>query len=479
MLRKVESVLPELRLLTLTGNPLDNRAHDYFVPQLETRGVDSTLAAATIASSIQPTSVDVEVTPNAAPVITPVAQQPAASAVAFDGITRIEIPASSSLTMTASSTVEVRFMFDTTDRGWTTLLHKSTGDAGSQRGYSLWVNQSDGQLFLSTADASGDQYWYLPAGTVKAGTWYEFASVMDRLTGTVHAYLNGVEILSATIRNAPAVGGGNSLYMGNTTSGGLGFHGVIEDVAVWNVARTLGQVDADFAAGVDNDAAALAGHWQFEEAAGKVAIDSSKNHNNGVIRTFVRLDGVNDYIVSPNLTSFFTTDTVTLELSFNAQGAGVIVNETGQSAIDTGWRDSQIEVLSNGEVRARVWNLPSISLGFVSFNSWHHVALRYDAALGRMDGFLDGVKAGSSNSEISGDVAASTATNQEPRSGGVGYGQHRCHIRRPGPGLVPDYALCRGYLSIRTARFCFRQWHVRRSVPAVVQQQQRARGARR
>ncbi|MGH3554274.1 MAG: LamG-like jellyroll fold domain-containing protein, partial [Mycobacterium sp.] len=45
MLRKVDPVLPALRLITLTGNPLDNRAHDDFIPQLEGRTVDTDLLA--------------------------------------------------------------------------------------------------------------------------------------------------------------------------------------------------------------------------------------------------------------------------------------------------------------------------------------------------------------------------------------------------------------------------------------------------
>ena len=37
LLRRVDTVLPSLRVLNLEGNPLDNRAHEYFIPQLEAR----------------------------------------------------------------------------------------------------------------------------------------------------------------------------------------------------------------------------------------------------------------------------------------------------------------------------------------------------------------------------------------------------------------------------------------------------------
>src|SRR5439155_16810959 len=39
----------------------------------------------------------------------------------------------------------------------------------------------------------------------------------------------------------------------------------------------------------------------------------------------------------------------------------------------------------------RVWALPILSLGHVSFNEWHHLALRYDKTRSQLDGLLDGV----------------------------------------------------------------------------------------
>jgi hypothetical protein len=105
----------------------------------------------------------------------------------------------------------------------------------------------------------------------------------------------------------------------------------------------------------------------------------------------VQLSGAG-YVITPNLESFFPTSTVTLELWFNATGPGVIVDELGQNVINAGFNDSQLEILSTGEVRARVWDLPSVSLGVATFNTWHYVALRYEGSSATLDGFLDGVK---------------------------------------------------------------------------------------
>ncbi|MCL5097942.1 MAG: PA14 domain-containing protein, partial [Candidatus Omnitrophica bacterium] len=103
------------------------------------------------------------------------------------------------------------------------------------------------------------------------------------------------------------------------------------------------------------------------------------------------LDGRNDYILTPNLRSAFPNETVTIELWFLANAAGIIVDERALANLST-WYDSQIEILSNGEVRVRVWQSPLLIFGSVAFGTWNHVVLRYDRTAKVLDGFLNGVE---------------------------------------------------------------------------------------
>jgi hypothetical protein len=107
----------------------------------------------------------------------------------------------------------------------------------------------------------------------------------------------------------------------------------------------------------------------------------------------LRLDGTNDFILTPDLTSSFTDETVTIELWFNSAGPGILVDERGQPPSTGGWQDSQMVILPTTELVVRVWNLPRVSLGTVGFGTWHHAVLRYDQAAQTLDGFLDGVEA--------------------------------------------------------------------------------------
>ena len=110
----------------------------------------------------------------------------------------------------------------------------------------------------------------------------------------------------------------------------------------------------------------------------------------------LQFNGTGGYAITPNLASQFPTTSVTLQLWFKPTGAGVLVSEVGSPLANSPlWHDSQLEVLSNGQVMARVWSMTPVSLGTVTLGSgaiWHSVTLRYNSSTQTLDGFLDGVK---------------------------------------------------------------------------------------
>ncbi len=160
----------------------------------------------------------------------------------------------------------------------------------------------------------------------------------------------------------------------------------------------------------------LVGEWRLNDSVGNSAVDSSGYGNDGnwngtgvhwttdgMYDGAALFNGTDDYIITPNIVDQFPDETVTIGVWFKASGEGVIVSELGQALINSGWHDSQIEILSSGEVKVRVWNLSSVSLGIVDFGIWHYAVLRYDKKTQSLDGFLDGVR---SSSHINGDRSA-------------------------------------------------------------------------
>ncbi|MCX7891791.1 MAG: Ig-like domain-containing protein [Burkholderiales bacterium] len=502
MLRKVDPVLPNLRFLSLTGNPLDNRAHEAFVPLLEGRELLTSVAAQSPAPANGRLASDLAVTlevggseaqrtlvrfgvaaaatagnttladlvgqlngalgaalgtagygtgalafeatggvlslvvqdplvaavvvhggeaigfrearfagpnvlidANAAPVISQEAPQSGASnAIAFDGFNDyVEIPSDPTLDPRRQLTLELWFRVDAFGNTWMPLVQKGDGSGSNTRSYSLWVN-SAGYLHFTTADGVVQNYVNTAAGSIQAGKWYHFAGVMNRDTGRLDVYLNGELAGTGSVDSTSTFSHDRPLLIGGTfevNAAYSNFAGVVDEVRLWTVARGQADIRADMARDLTGLEPGLAGLWKFDAATGTRAIDATPNHNDGRLGGLaapgletppLQLAG-GVHALTPNLRSGFApgNDTVTIELWFNAQAPGVIVSELGQATANTGWHDSQIEILASGEVRIRVWNGASVSLGVTTFNQWHHVVLRYNDATNILDGLLDGV----------------------------------------------------------------------------------------
>jgi len=394
-LRKIDAPLPELRVLTLTGNPLDNRAHEAYIPTLESAGTEVVRDA------------------NHAPVIAQVDSVGSTSnAIALSGGDYVEVANDATINLTRELTLETWFRVDSITNAWMPIVQKGDGFSYINRTYSLWLGRTDassGFLHFDTVNASGQDYVQTSAGSIRVGQWNHFAGVIDRDTGRLEIYLNGELAAVGSVRGSDASSHNGPLLFGRTleqNSAYSPFSGSFDEVRLWNVARTEAEIRANMTANLSGSEAGLAGLWEFDEVSGVVARDASPYGNDGflggamppgLVGGAYELDGVNDYILTPNLGTatgyIFNNDSVTLELWFNARGAGVIVSEIGQTAINTGWHDSQLEILADGRVFARVWDLSAVFLGTVKFNEWNHVVLRYDDASNTLDGLLNGIEA--------------------------------------------------------------------------------------
>jgi hypothetical protein len=110
-----------------------------------------------------------------------------------------------------------------------------------------------------------------------AGTWVHLAFVCDT---TTRLYVNGVlqDTSSATI----------SLPLGRIgydTSGHPDYlKGTLDEVRVWNVARTPAQIQANMNHSLAGPQANLVAYWKFDEGSGTTAYDSSGQANNGTLQ---------------------------------------------------------------------------------------------------------------------------------------------------------------------------------------------------
>lgn len=155
----------------------------------------------------------------------------------------------------------------------------------------------------------------------------------------------------------------------------------------------------------------LVGCWLFNEGAGNKVYDiAGKNTGTltngptwrgGKFGKVINFDGVDDYVLMDIGGSVPTS--ITLSAWIYPTAGGVVFTELGQGVINSGWHESQMEVLSTGEIKVGYWagSLYSLSLGTFNLNSWHHVVLTFDDSNNLASGYVNGVlrNSGTSNKQ--------------------------------------------------------------------------------
>jgi len=259
------------------------------------------------------------------------------SALSFDGVDDyVDVADSSSLT-TTNLTVSAWIKSNSiaTEQ---TIVSKFANEGGGAKGFMF-------EIYLSKVNIAIDtnvQLITLAGGTtLLSNTWYYVTATYDG--STIKAYVNGVldrsKSTTAGISDTVTV-----LNIGRYTyASNLWFNGLIDDVRIYNYARTPEQIRLDYNAGLaaklgpsgkdcNSDPAScvsegLIGYWNFDERSGTSTADLSGNGNDGMmvggmattswttgIKPFtdgtkgggaLKFDGVDDYVSGtiPQLTS--------------------------------------------------------------------------------------------------------------------------------------------------------------------------------
>jgi len=138
---------------------------------------------------------------------------------------------------------------------------------------------------IQWAIASGGGWGWVDTGYVAPlDTWTHIAVVFD--AGTVKTFANGVLVHTgstgaATIGDTD--GNANDFRIGNRQSTEQGFVGQIDDVRVWNVARSAEDIAAGYTQLLTGNETGLVGNWRMDEAGGSTVVDRSAAGNDGSI----------------------------------------------------------------------------------------------------------------------------------------------------------------------------------------------------
>ncbi len=198
----------------------------------------------------------------------------------FDGTDDyVTIADSASLRMTNTMTMEAWINPDTSANVNRMIINKE-----GEYEVALFA---DGTINWAFANADPAWSWHNTGYQVTDGQWSHIAVTYDN--GTVSTYVNGtlVDVYygSGAIGDAHVGIGLEELRIGGRANSPAGkfFDGEIDEVRVWDTARTQGQIQANMTTDLTGAEAGLSGYWKFEEGAGSTAFDLTANNNDGTL----------------------------------------------------------------------------------------------------------------------------------------------------------------------------------------------------
>ncbi len=179
-----------------------------------------------------------------------------------------------------------------TDKGWSVSL-------ASGSSFKLAAHFADGAAGFDVGAAQS-------ATGVTSGTWQHWAVVFDRSMSRVDFYKNG--LLDNTVEGVTfppgAVDQGDDVLVGRDPVTSRVLQANLDDIRVWNVARTAQQILDNFNDDLQGNEGGLQAYWTFNAGNGN---DSTANANNGTLSPGSSILNPGDHLfLNGNRVSSFT-----------------------------------------------------------------------------------------------------------------------------------------------------------------------------
>lgn len=362
-------------------------------------------------------------------------------ALTFDGNgDEVDIPETSSTDLGATTdSYTVMLWFKTTQNNAAEkyLLAKDTISSPTSSPFLLEFNSGNFVCFEHWRNvAPTHDNFACSTTTYNDGRWHHVAGVRNVATDLLSLYIDGVFIGSVTDTSTATTANNDPVRLGNGAAGGFDYSGSIDDVKIYNYARTPKQIISDMNAGhpaPGSPVGSAVGYWKFDEGYGTTANNSGSDGANspatlnnmstgpttsgwttaGKFGKAIAFDGTNDYVsVNSNPTALKITGDLTLSAWVNLRtntATHDIIAKKGASG-QFGYRLStdtsgklNMEVSGTGsDTRAATGSAT------LTTNTWYHVAGVYKAGTS-ITVYVNGVQDGQVTTVMPASIFNSTA----------------------------------------------------------------------
>jgi hypothetical protein len=204
--------------------------------------------------------------------------------LSFDGTDDQLSMGNSSALMLTDTDFTVEVWISTTQTAMAGIVGKHR-PGGSWNGYVLIINGEHGwiphpnKVWFYATEPPGEEA--VSTTDINDGRWHHIAGVYHK-TGAKELFVDGV--LEASVPDLNPLAPNDAPFrVGYLIEGSSSYslQGWVDEVRVWNVARTQAEIKGAMYAQLFGDEPGLVGYWTLDEGSGQTAHDSTLNHNDG------------------------------------------------------------------------------------------------------------------------------------------------------------------------------------------------------
>ena len=146
--------------------------------------------------------------------------------------------------------------------------------------------RSDGSIrFATSPKGESDVKLYSPTNAIELNTWTHIAGVIDAKNDNIKFFIDGIEVSNRDFMGVKSIYNSKLPLRIGWTQEEIPTHasvkGLIDEVRVWNIARSEADIRSDMVTQLNGDEPGLVGYWKFDEETDGIISDMSPNQNDG------------------------------------------------------------------------------------------------------------------------------------------------------------------------------------------------------